>query len=302
MKTRKRVLVLAALTVVLAGCATPLVHENPVVRINVSATKGVFTGSGFVVSNEGHVVTNDHVVRPGDAAVSKVTVTVDPGRPNERTFPAAVVKSDEEMDLAVLKIHGKWQHLPLLPMGRSSDVAVGSSVRVQGFPKGGPFVETRGKVTKLLRPEEAEVVTGSVLSDARAVQGNSGGPLLSTNGKVVGVIVTSSWSRRVQEQKERMETTDMVARMVLDSLNDDEKRIRKAAQESGGHPVFGAMQLALTDARAKGEQLHNAFLPFLKILRKYGRFSCSIPVDAVVQRLRKWEIPFRASFGAGPAQ
>lgn len=139
------------------------------------------TGSGFVVSSDGQILTNNHVVADAD----KITVTFSDGR----SLDATVVGRDPTFDLAVLKVEGK--DLPTLPLGDSDSAKVGSWVIAIGNPLGlgvEPTV-TVGVLSAKNRSIHARDFNfdGFLQTDAAINPGNSGGPLLDINGKVVGI-------------------------------------------------------------------------------------------------------------------
>ena len=276
----------------LAGCSTSTVHRNPVVRLNISTIwedKSVI-GSGFLINQKGHIITNDHVVHPWGGASTNVKVTLDPGNKTERTYTAKIVASDPTCDLAVIQLRGSWKKLPQLVIAHPSNALIGSSVKVQGYPNGGVYTETQGRITNILSPSEANILTGSILSDARALPGNSGGPLLSEDGRVLGVVVTGTFSEKVQKTKERMEIADDVARMARKALEEAERSLLEKQQSSGSHPAYATLHAPLNEGLGQVEEMHKGFRPFINLLRKYNRFSCSIPADTLIHKLNEWGI------------
>jgi S1-C subfamily serine protease len=140
------------------------------------------TGSGFVWDANGYVVTNFHVVAQGDS----FTVTF----ANHATFEATPVGSDEEHDLAVLKIDPKGQTIPALPLGTSHDLLVGQKVFAIGNPFGLDQTLTTGIISGLNREIVSLAKTpilGVIQTDAAINPGNSGGPLLDSGGRVIGL-------------------------------------------------------------------------------------------------------------------
>ena len=139
-------------------------------------------GSGFVYDTIGHIVTNAHVV---DGARS-VRVAFS----NGKTYDATVVATDASTDLAVLKVDAPASALVPLSLADSSDVAVGDTVVAIGSPFGLENSVTAGIVSALGRSMEAPngfTINGSIQTDAAINHGNSGGPLLDLEGKVIGV-------------------------------------------------------------------------------------------------------------------
>lgn len=146
------------------------------------------TGSGFIVSSDGVIFTNDHVIE----GASKVEVTL----PDGRSFGATVTNTDAAHDFAVLKIDATG--LPTVTLGNSSKLQLGQSVVAIGYAlglDGGPSV-TSGIISSLERTvqaQDANVAGGvrtydNVLQTSAAINpGNSGGPLVDLEGRVVGI-------------------------------------------------------------------------------------------------------------------
>jgi len=140
------------------------------------------SGSGFVWSKDGHIITNYHVIQGADRA----TVALSDGS----TYQAKAVGVAPEKDLAVLKIEAPRNKLRPIPLGTSEDLKVGQSVYAIGNPFGLDQTLTTGIVSALGR--EIESVAGipirdAIQSDAAINPGNSGGPLLNSSGKLIGV-------------------------------------------------------------------------------------------------------------------
>lgn len=140
-------------------------------------------GSGFVVSADGYIVTNNHVVSPGQrgAAVSSITVTF----PDKTEYPAKLVGRDPTSDLAVLKIEGK--NLPFVKFGDSARTRVGDWVVAIGNPYGLGGTVTAGIVSALHRNINGGPSDRYIQTDASINQGNSGGPMFDMNGNVIGI-------------------------------------------------------------------------------------------------------------------
>src|SRR5438093_4019643 len=139
-------------------------------------------GSGFVYDSDGHIVTNQHVV---DGAQS-VSVQLW----NGRSYTAHVVGTDASTDLAVLKVDAPSSQLFPLTLADSSKVAVGDSVVAIGSPFGLQETVTSGIVSALHREMTSPnnfAIDDSIQTDAAINHGNSGGPLLDSSGKVIGV-------------------------------------------------------------------------------------------------------------------
>ncbi len=138
-------------------------------------------GSGFIVSKDGQILTNDHVVDGAD----KITVTLADGK----TYDAKVLGKDPTFDLAVIKIKPDKDDLPTLELGDSDATQVGEWVIAIGNPYGFEHTVTVGVVSAKNRSIHAQDVNfdGFLQTDAAINPGNSGGPLLNMDGKVVGI-------------------------------------------------------------------------------------------------------------------
>lgn len=140
---------------------------------------GTSLGSGFLMSADGYVMTNHHVVEGAD----KVTVTLS----DRREFAAKVIGSDEQSDVALLKIDAKG--LPFLRMAPANATKAGQWVIAIGSPFGLDHSVTAGIVSAVGRsnPYASQRYVPFIQTDVAINQGNSGGPLLNTSGEVVGI-------------------------------------------------------------------------------------------------------------------
>src|SRR6202011_3571490 len=138
-------------------------------------------GSGVVISPDGYIVTNNHVV---DGAVDIRVTTSD-----RRVLAAKLIGADPLTDLAVLKVDGK--DLPSVPWGDSTELRPGATVLAFGNPFGFRFTVTRGIVSALNRPNpdagDARKPGEYIQTDAAINPGNSGGPLVNARGEVIGI-------------------------------------------------------------------------------------------------------------------
>jgi serine protease Do len=132
-------------------------------------------GSGVVVSAEGHILTNDHVV----AGMEEIRVQLTDGR----IEPADLIGTDPQTDIAVLKIRGP---VSALPLGDSDKVRVGQPVFAVGNPFGLQETVTQGIVSAKGRAVQDSGVE-FLQTDAAVNQGNSGGPLLNVRGEIIGI-------------------------------------------------------------------------------------------------------------------
>jgi serine protease Do len=141
-------------------------------------------GSGFIISADGYIVTNNHVVAPGreGAVVETITVTL----PDRREFKARLVGRDLASDLAVLKIEAS--NLPFVRFGDSETARVGDWVLAIGNPFGLGGTVTSGIVSSVHRNTgQGGAYDRYIQTDASINMGNSGGPMFDLNGNVIGV-------------------------------------------------------------------------------------------------------------------
>jgi S1-C subfamily serine protease len=149
-------------------------------------TRNVFevpqgTGSGFVWDEEGHIVTNFHVVQ--DAASAEVTL-------GETAYPATLMGTAADNDLAVLRVKAPREKLVPIKIGSSADIQVGQKVLAIGNPFGLDHTLTTGIVSALGRTINSVTnrpIDGAIQTDAAINPGNSGGPLLDSSGRLIGV-------------------------------------------------------------------------------------------------------------------
>ena len=156
--------------------------QPSVVQINVNGGGGEGTGSGFVIREDGYILTNNHVTAGG----SDITVTFNDGR----ILDATLVGANPGYDLAVLKVDETG--LPAVTLGSSSALEVGDAAIAIGSPLGLQGTVTAGIVSALNRPVtaggEGEMsFINAIQTDAAINPGNSGGPLVDGNGAVIGV-------------------------------------------------------------------------------------------------------------------
>ena len=177
-------------TAELTGVAAVAAEVLPsVVSIEVRSPQGEGTGSGFVLRDDGYILTNNHVVSAGgtiaDGAAEIVVVFSDGSEE-----PAELVGRTSEYDLAVIKVDR--QGLAPLVLGDSDEVVVGDPVVAVGAPLGLQGTVTTGIVSALNRPVSAgsaaeTAFINAIQTDAAINPGNSGGPLVDADGEVIGI-------------------------------------------------------------------------------------------------------------------
>jgi putative serine protease PepD len=160
-----------------------------VVEITVASGGGLggssqAEGSGFVYDSSGHIVTNQHVVGTVSKSISVKFW-------NGKTYPAQLVGSDSSTDLAVIKVDAPASQLHPLTLGASGKLVVGDPVVAIGSPFGLEETVTTGIVSALHRSIDSLSagfrIADSIQTDAAINHGNSGGPLLNSQGQVIGV-------------------------------------------------------------------------------------------------------------------
>merc|ERR1719316_820256 len=175
------------------GCAAALdAYSNIVTNVVDSVGPAVVSirhrdgggqGSGFIFSQDGYIVTNDHVLGDGGAAVS-VSLT------DDTTLPAEVIGRDPPTDVGVLRIPATGRSLPSVPLGDSGSLRVGQLVVAIGNPLGYASSVSAGVVSAVgrsLRSQSGRLVDNVIQTDTAINPGNSGGPLVSSTGEAMGM-------------------------------------------------------------------------------------------------------------------
>ena len=154
----------------------------------ISGSRVMSEGSGSIISADGKVLTNHHVVAEAGAGQAELVVTLNDGTKHRASF----IASDVNTDVAVIQIEGV-SDLPVIQFGDSDSLAVGQSVVAVGSPLGLSATVTTGIVSALNRPVRAAQGRGEsslmdgIQTDAAINPGNSGGPLVDTNGHLIGM-------------------------------------------------------------------------------------------------------------------
>lgn len=171
-------------------------HANPsVVNINTKSIQvdrffmlqreAEGSGSGAIIDHQGHVITNYHVVEGAD--------TIEVTLASNNIYPATLVGGDKEHDVAVLRIEAPQEDLTPITMGSSSDLRVGQRAFVLGNPFGWDGTLTTGIISSLNRDLPSRIagrqMRSLIQTDAAMNPGNSGGPMLNTNGRMIGMCV-----------------------------------------------------------------------------------------------------------------
>lgn len=141
------------------------------------------SGTGAIISEDGYIVTNNHVIDGAD----EINVTLN----NKKAFKAKLVAADPSSDLAVIKIDAK--NLPFLIYGNSDDVKVGQWVLAVGYPLTlettvtAGIVSAKGRTLDINSRQSKTPIESFIQTDAAVNPGNSGGPLINTDGKLIGI-------------------------------------------------------------------------------------------------------------------
>ena len=159
--------------------------SDSVVAIDVATSDGEAKGSGVVISDKGHIATNNHVI----SGAQQIQVTLASGA----VYSAKVVGTDTTTDLAVIKLDNPPSDLKVAEFADSDNLAVGEAVMAIGNPLGYDDTATTGIVSALNRPvtvtddDNNAIVTNAVQIDAAINPGNSGGPTFNVAGQVIGI-------------------------------------------------------------------------------------------------------------------
>ena len=160
--------------------------EASVVQVNVRSADGRIMpgsmGSGFVYSDDGYIITNNHVIDNAE----KVTITFLDGE----SYIAQIIGTDSDLDLAVLKVQPGSTYLQPIPIGDSSQLKVGQEIAAIGNPFGLSGSMTSGIISqmgRLLPQDSGYSIPDVIQTDAAINPVNSGGPLLNMKGEVVGI-------------------------------------------------------------------------------------------------------------------
>ncbi len=148
-------------------------------------------GTGFVVSEDGYILTNAHVVSESGVTAESVTVSFKDEESAGTKVAATIVGADDSSDVALLKIDpDEAGDLTVIPLGDSDELKVGEPVVAIGNPLGFDFTLTTGVVSALdreLQSPNGSIIANGIQTDAAINSGNSGGPLIDATGHVIGI-------------------------------------------------------------------------------------------------------------------
>ena len=145
-------------------------------------------GSGFIISKEGYIITNNHVIEKADEIKVKLNET------DKKSYDAKVIGSDKRTDIALIKIDPKGIDLPVAPLGDSEKIRVGEWVVAIGHPFGYGHTVSNGIVSakeRLFGEGTSHPYNDFIQTNASINLGNSGGPLINIQGEVIGVNVAT---------------------------------------------------------------------------------------------------------------
>ena len=230
---------------------------------------GTATGSGFVIDDEGRIITNAHVVDGAEEISVKLTEDGD-------TYDAELLGEDPSTDIAVLDIEAPADELESVELGDSSDVTVGDPVVAIGNPFGLDHTATAGIVSGIqreIRSPNGFTIRDAIQTDAPINPGNSGGPLLDAAGRVIGVnsqIATTSGSggsvgigfavpsNTVRQVVPRLRTGSSIKRAYV-GIETGPSTVGQGALVSnvvpGGPAEQGGIQIGDTITRVGGQEI-----------------------------------------------
>ena len=167
----------------IAGIITELTPSVVLIEVGAFFGGGSGSGSGVILTNDGYVMTNHHVI---DGGISIQVILAD-----GQSYTASVVDSDANLDLAILEINSTRTDFPKATLGNYDDITVGEGVLTMGFPYADFLIEevsvSSGIVSAIRFVEGYEYIQ----TDAAINPGNSGGPLVNLRGEVIGI---NSWT------------------------------------------------------------------------------------------------------------
>jgi V8-like Glu-specific endopeptidase len=205
--------------------------RDAVVTVQVAQQKRM--GTGFIISPDGTILTNKHVLGGATGATVKLV--------NGDELPAKVVKTDEQWDLLVLKI--ERQHLPTVQFAASSKLKQGDEVAAIGAPFGLSDTLTKGVVSSVGREIEGRKY---IQIDAALNQGNSGGPIINEQGQVVGVATKAALKAEnmgfaipSDDVMTFLSESGLTFTATLDAQPPETKPAGAPEGESGGPPAGG---------------------------------------------------------------
>ena len=214
------------------------------------------TGSGFIFTPDGFTLTNSHVIHHAD----KIDVTLSDGR----SFQANIVGDDPDTDLAVVRINGS--NFVSAPLGNSEKIKVGQLVIAIGNPYGYQCTVTSGVISALgrsLRSTSGRLIDNVIQTDAALNPGNSGGPLVTSRGDVIGVNTAIILPAQGICFSIAISTAEFVAARLI-----KEGKVRRSFIGLGGQNI----------------QLHRRLVRFYRLSNETGIFVVSVETNSPAQK------------------
>jgi serine protease Do len=179
-------------------------------KSGIRETQSGGLGSGIIISPQGDVLTAAHVVHNADA----IQVTLSDGK----SYPADVVSSSVLADVALIRLQGELEKIPYVPPSDSDKIKIGEEVFVIGNPYGLKHTLTVGNLSgrRIQDDGEALVDTEFLQTDAAVNMGNSGGPLFTKKGKLIGIVSYISSQSGGNEGLGFAASTNMIKREIID--------------------------------------------------------------------------------------
>lgn len=246
-------------------------------RLQPTPRKSQGLGSGFIISQDGYILTNNHVIEGADKVQVYLTQRQEP-------YEAKIVGSDGELDLAILKINPEGD-LPILKLGDSNQMKVGNWVIAIGNPYGLDHTVTVGVVSAKGRPLyiDGREFKDLIQTDASINPGNSGGPLLNLEGEVIGI----NTAINAQAQGIGFAIPSYTVQQVLDQLLEKGKVIRPwlgvymqpVTEDLARYFNLAKAEGALIGAVQEGSPAYEAGLQRGDVILEFGGKAIKTPED-----------------------
>ena len=236
---------------------------------SVRTPKQQGSGSGVIISTDGYIVTNNHVVADAD----ELTVTLN----DNKEYSARIIGTDKASDLALIKIDGK--NLPAITIANSDDIKVGEWVLAVGNPFNLTNTVTAGIVSAKARSLYQNGVESFIQTDAAINPGNSGGPLLNMKGEVIGITTAKNIFAGYDEYGNTISAEGLGFAIPID-------KAVEVAEEliTQGHvvrPGMGINVIEITEENAEKYDLHSGILIY-SVTKNGPGHKAGLRVDDIV--------------------